>query len=194
MRFYFLISGIVLIVFAFTLPKSSPTALTTSSITPSPTGVVASFATEPVTIDRGLLKDRSKQEATKAPPERILIPDLGLDVPVKTAEIVKGYWEVFPDSAGFGLGSAYPDENGNQVIFAHAREGLFLPLKKAKEGQKILVLTRDKWYSYEITGIKSVSPDDTDVIAPSDTAVLTLYTCTGFADSKRLIVTAKKVS
>ena len=66
-------------------------------------------------------------------------------------------------------------------------------LKKVKEGQLVYVFTKDKWYSYKIDTIKEVLPTQTEVIAPTDTAVLTLYTCSGFSDSKRLIVQAKRV-
>ena len=102
--------------------------------------------------------------------------------------------EVFPDVAGFGLGSAYPDETGNQVIFAHARKGLFLPLKNVKVGQIVYVMTKEKWFSYKIEEIKEVLPSQTEVIAPTPDQVLTLYTCSGFADSKRLIVKAKRIN
>ena len=150
------------------------------------------FSTEPVKIEEGLLKPVGKSQKDLKPPVRVVIPDVSIDLPVKVAKVVKGYWEVFPQGAGFGLGSAYPDEVGNQVIFAHAREGLFFPLKDVKIGQKVIVFTQDKWYSYTISDIKVVNPNQIEVIAPTDDATLTLYTCSGFADSKRLIVTAKK--
>jgi len=102
-----------------------------------------------------------------------------VNLPVKEAKIVSGFWEVFPDSAGFGLGSAYPDETGNTVIFAHARQGLFLPLKDIKTGENILVLTADAWYSYTVAEIKEVLPSQTEVIGPTDNSILTLYTCSG---------------
>lgn len=152
------------------------------------------FSTEPVKIEESLLKSNDNAKSESKPPVRIVISDLSIDLPVKEAKVVKGYWEVFADVAGFGLGSAYPDDVGNQVIFAHAREGLFLPLKNAKIGQKVIVFTQDKWYSYAITDIKEVNPNQIEVIAPTADATLTLYTCSGFADSKRLIVTAKPTS
>lgn len=151
----------------------------------------ATFATEPVKIDSTFLINTLKKD--KIPPQRISIPSLQIDLPVKVAKIVNGYWEVFDDTAGFGTGSAYPDEAGNQVIFAHARDGLFLPLKQAEIGQLIYVFTKDTWYQYKITDLKEVLPSQTEVIAPTADATLTLYTCSGFADSKRLIVVAKRI-
>lgn len=164
-----------------------------SADTPREASPSALISSEPIAIDAALL---SKAVTVKPadPPTRIVIPDLRLDVAVQPARIVRGYWEVFDDRAGFGLGSAYPQETGNQVIFAHAREGLFLPLKSVQTGQRIYVLTAAKWYTYEVKEIKEVLPSQKEVIAPTADATLTLYTCTGFADSKRLIVVAKRIT
>ena len=150
----------------------------------------SSFADEKVNIDPALLVERERKDS----PVRLLIPDVNIEVAVKEAEIIKGYWQTFPDTAGFGLGSAYPGELGNQVIFAHARKGLFINLKDIKQGVKIYVLTNDHWYSYEVKEIKEVLPTQVEVIAPTLDETLTLYTCTGFTDQKRLIVTAKRSS
>lgn len=189
-RLFLLFGGVFLVSTGFLFSKVPQTA-------PRPQqqaqdSLVSSFNTEPVKIDPNLLRVDTSKKIVKTPPTRLIIPDLGIDVVVKEAKIVKGYWEVFPDSAGFGLGSAYPQDTGNQVIFAHARPGLFLPLKEVKIGQKVYVFTKDSWYTYTIKNIKEVLPSQVEVIAPTTSAVLTLYTCSGFADSKRLIVTAGK--
>lgn len=190
-RLFFLLAGVLLIGAGFLLSKPQQNIVTGSkTVTVSSPADINSFAQEPVKVDKALLGGK---ENAKNPPVRILIPALQIDLPVKEAKVVNGYWEVFPDSAAFGSGSAYPDEVGNQVIFAHAREGLFLPLKKAQIGQNVMVLTRDKWYSYKIKEIKEVLPNQTEVIAPTKEAILTLYTCSGFSDSKRLIVTAERI-
>lgn len=187
-RLYLLICGVLLIVVGFLTSKPHIKVVAPHVAS----GFVESFSQEPVKVDKNLLNVKEKKDNTKSPPIRILIPALSIDLPVKEAKVVNGYWEVFADSAAFGLGSAYPDEIGNQVIFAHAREGLFLPLRKVKIGQNIMVLTRDKWYSYKIKEIKEVLPNQTDVIAPTKETILTLYTCSGFSDNKRFIVISEK--
>lgn len=189
-RFYFLLSGVLLVVLGFLLPKSPkaeiPTPVQVSE------GLSASFSQEPVKVDKTLTGKVTDKNKIKDSPIRILIEELKIDLPVKDARVINGYWQVFADSAAFGLGSAYPDEFGNQVIFAHAREGLFLPLRKAKIGQKVTVFTKDRWYAYKIKEIKEVLPNQIEVIAPTKEAILTLYTCSGFSDSKRLIVIAER--
>jgi LPXTG-site transpeptidase (sortase) family protein len=86
-----------------------------------------------------------------------------------------------------------PGENGNTVIFAHARKGLFLPLRQISEGARIYVLTAQKTHIYQVNKITKVNPTDTQVISPTSSEVLTLYTCTGFQDSLRLIVQATPI-
>src|SRR3990172_1164395 len=174
-----------------------------------------SFADEPVEI---VGFENVEVDDAKLP-KRIVIPELSIDLSIKKAQIKGGYWEVFPDAAGWGEGSGLPNEAGNQVIFAHAREGLFLPLREVKQGMRIYVMNesevdlstlpsevasafQDKgqenirtssWYSYEVVDIKEVYPNQTEVIKPTDDETLTLYTCSGFADSQSLIVFSKKV-
>lgn len=147
------------------------------------------FASEPVEV-RGFTTERNFY---RSEPRRIMMPDLSIDLEVKRAEIIDGYWEVFEDKAAWGVDSGYPGENGNQVIFAHAKEGLFLPLKEISGGMSIYVLTDGTWYSYKVVDIKEVFPNQTEVIAPTEDETLTLYTCSGFNDAKRLIVTAKRM-
>lgn len=188
-RFYLLFGGILLVFLSFNL--KTPIKPIAVNETPAVTETPFDISREPIKIDGKILKGRIDKK--KSPPIRIIIPTVGIDIPVKEAKVVNGYWEVFPDRAGFGLGSAYPDEIGNQVIYAHAREGLFLPLKKVKMGDRIMVLTKDNWYTYKVKSIKEVLPSQIEVIAPTKETILTLYTCSGYSDSKRLIVAAERI-
>lgn len=147
------------------------------------------FANEPVVIE-GFSVDEVDELRV---PKKILVPDLAIDLEINKAREIEGYWEVFEDSAAWGEGSGLPGEAGNQVIFAHSKEGLFLPLKDIKKEMKVYVLTKNDWYQYKVEEIKEVFPNETQVIAPTDDETLTLYTCSGFDDSKRLIVIAKRV-
>lgn len=133
-------------------------------------------------------------EKTSAIPKKIIIPSLSLSVNIKKAGIIEGYWEVYESSASWGEGSGLPGYAGNQVIFAHAREGLFLPLKDIKEKEVIYVLTESNWFEYSVEKIKEVKPDDLEVIKPTKDEILTIYTCSGFNDNKRLIIVAKRIN
>jgi LPXTG-site transpeptidase (sortase) family protein len=192
-RFYLLFGGIALLGLGFltsNISSNEGNEIISNQVSQNEILEVNSFKDEPVKVDKNLLNPVKNKK--KIPPNKILIPKIGIDITVKPARVINGYWEVFKDTAGFGLGSAYPDEVGNQVIFAHARDGLFINLKEVSLGDLIYIFTDNSWYTYKVIEIKEVYPDKTDVINPTKSSILTLYTCSGFQDSKRLIVTAEK--
>lgn len=163
--------------------------LITGNIRVRPVQTSESFSSEPIELS-GF--GENEAEANKVP-ERLIIPSLDIYIEVERAELVNGYWEVFEHTAGWGEGSGVPGEPGNQVIFAHAREGMFESLKKAQQDMHVLVLTDESWYEYKITSISEVYPGNTEFIEQTENEILTLYTCSGFQDSKRLIVVAEPV-
>lgn len=143
----------------------------------------------PIHIDQKLLGARQKNPV----PVRIIIPQVNIDLPVVEANVVGGYWETSETTASHGIGSANPGEKGNMVIFAHARDGLFAPLRSIKKYATIYVLTGNGWHQYRTRSIQEVLPQNTEVISPTPDETLTLFTCTGFLDSKRLVVVAQRV-
>ena len=145
-------------------------------------------ADEPITAGKEFAKNKKESEVV-----RIIIPNRDIDLEVKHAKLNQGYWETSETSASHGEGSANPGERGNVVIFAHAREGFFYNLKDAKKDDVVYVMTQDKWYRYKIAEIKTVYPNNIETVAPTKNEVLTLFTCSGFFDEKRLIVKAYPV-
>jgi LPXTG-site transpeptidase (sortase) family protein len=140
----------------------------------------------PIKIDAKLQNSKAVENI----PVRIILPKSDIDLSVVPAKIVDGFWETSETDASYGLGSGLPGTRSNTVIFAHAREGLFYNLKYVKSGDSIYVLSKNKWYKYSVNKITAVYPDQKEVILPTKNETLTLYTCTGFNDEKRLIVTA----
>jgi len=67
-------------------------------------------------------------------------------------------------------------------------------LKDIKEKEVIYVLTESNWFEYSVEKIKEVKPDDLEVIKPTKDEILTIYTCSGFNDNKRLIIVAKRIN
>jgi LPXTG-site transpeptidase (sortase) family protein len=143
---------------------------------------------EPIHIGKGFHEKKGKEK-----PLRIVIPKLGIDIAIVEAPLVQGSWEVSQRNANHGEGSAYPGQKGNMVIFAHARIHLFLPLHAISKNDDIYVLTDKKWYVYSVNDIIQVVPTQTTLINPTSDERLTLFTCSGFSDEKRLIVIGKRV-
>lgn len=141
---------------------------------------------EPIKISKQLL---SIEEVVGDYPSRIIIPKLGIDLPVVPARVIGGVWEIHQNAANFGVGSALPGEVGNSVIFAHAKANLFSPIRKIRKDDLVSIQTREgHWFTYKVVEKKEVGPSQTEVIGQTTDKTLTLFTCSGFADSKRLIV------
>ncbi len=145
------------------------------------------ISTEPILADRAF----SQSSAEDQIPTRIIIPSVSIDLPITIAPLKNGYWIPSETTASFGEGSSLPTGNSNTVIFAHAREGLFLPLRNVKEQDTVYVMTANSYVSYTIETITEVKPTDVYTVKPTDDKRLTLFTCSGFLDQKRLLVVAK---
>ena len=127
-------------------------------------------------------------------PTHLLIPSIGIDTPVKEVFIVDGAWEVADYAAGYMHGTGLPGEPGNAALAGHAglRGGVFRDLGALIAGADIYIDAGGWRYHYRVRESKSVWPEQTEVLAPTKTATLTLLTCTNW-DTQRLVVVADLV-
>lgn len=144
---------------------------------------------EPIVASRQF--DKNKKSLSVV---RILLPDEHIDLRVTPAKLIDGYWQTTENGASQGEGTANPGTGGNVVIFAHAREGMFYNLKDVKKDEIIYVFTKDRWFRYKVSDIRTVYPKDVATVAPTKREELTLFTCSGFFDEKRLIVKASPIN
>ena len=125
-------------------------------------------------------------------PTEVIIPSLNLDIPVEPGQIKGGVWEVSTKGAVFLSTSAAPGVNGNTIIYGHNLKRIFGSLPFVSVGQRVIVKTKSgKIYNYIVDKKYFVNPDRTDLVSPTTEPVLTLYTCWGFLDSQRAVITAK---
>lgn len=127
----------------------------------------------------------------KYPPTAVKIPVLNKELIVSAALVKGNTWDVFDDKIAWLATSAVPGE-GNVILYGHARQALFGDLYKLKPGDLVQVKKGDLWYSYKVTEVHRVTPDDVNSIL-SEKNRLTLYTCDGSFDEKRLVVYADPV-
>lgn len=131
---------------------------------------------------------------TPQAPVSIEIIPLSVKLTIAPARIEGNNWEISETGASYLTSSAPLKNNGNTVIYAHNKSNLFGPLTEIKIGHPITLKSRDgKIYSYSVYKIDTVTPDKVDVIKSQGREELTLYTCTGFADTKRLVVKARPI-
>lgn len=105
----------------------------------------------------------------------IRIPAITLEVPIfeGTSELTL--------NRGIGRieGTANLDSSGNLGLAGH-RDGFFRGLKDVKVGDAINVESLAGTAHYRVTELLIVEPSDVYVLAPTDTATLTLVTCYPF--------------
>lgn len=138
--------------------------------------------------------DLSLEAIIDEKPLRLTIPNLNIDIKVEETEIVDGTWSVPEHSAGFAEGSALLDEeHGNSIVFAHARDGLFRDLLSITDNAEITILGTSTLYTYRVSSIEKILPDEIDKIKSFGDHHLTLFTCEGWNDEYRLLVKAKRI-
>jgi len=130
-------------------------------------------------------------ETHKKLPVRIIIPSLGIDLPIVESEIKDGKWEVTDIGVSYLKTSPVAGEIGNSVLYGHNWSNLLGNLIKVKTGDEIEVYFSDgNIKRFVVTLIQEVKPNDISVLKSTTDQRITLYTCSGFLDSKRFVVTA----
>lgn len=120
------------------------------------------------------------------------IPCIDSENPVR--EGVSG--GVLADSLGHEPETAMVGDKGNCVIAGHRNYTFgqyFNRLNEVSLGDMIYVDTATDTYSYLVTDIKVVEPEDLSVLEATDTETLTLYTCTPlYLATHRLVIVAER--
>jgi len=164
-------------------PTITPVQLDTVS-KPSPVPVQR----EPVIAQPGA---PAGPRAASTLPRRLIIPALGLDVPIKEVFIVHDQWQVAEYAAGYLNGSGLPGVPGNLALDGHAGlyGAVFANLGALSSGDDIYVDAAGLRYHYRLRTSSAVWPNQADVLDSTETPTMTLITCTNW-DTQRLVATA----
>lgn len=148
------------------------------------------------------------------PGTRVIIPRLQSNVPVihvSSNTLVAQNWDAveteIQDALRNGVvhypGTPFPNQSGNVVLTGHSSyypwdpgrfKDVFAVLHQAEIGDEIIMFYEQKKYTYKVTEIKKVFPNQIDVLADAGDDRLTLITCTPIGTNlQRLIVVAKPV-
>ncbi len=77
-------------------------------------------------------------------------------------------------------------------MYGHNWKSLLHGLPMVKPGQKVFVTMQNgSKIAFEVEYTATVDPADTYIIDKTSDTRLTIYTCSGFLDSKRFVVVAK---
>lgn len=125
----------------------------------------------------------------------IQINSLDLNLNITPAEIKNNRWEASTTGISHLKSSVVPGETGNSILYGHNWPNLLGNLDEVEIGDKVTIIYSDNSKKdFEIEYIKEVSPSETSILENSTDKRITLYTCSGFLDSKRLVVVAKLIN
>jgi|GEM_PF-2547666 len=116
--------------------------------------------------------------------------------PIVNSEIVVALTQeenlpIAQDKPTYLLNSPKPGDNKNIIIYGHNSNDVFGNLHTIKKGDEIIISTSEGTiHPYRVTEILVVEPSNTKPLQPTNYELLTLYTCTGLLDSKRLVIQA----
>lgn len=124
-------------------------------------------------------------------PIKLEIPSIKLSLPVHSATIENGKWPITTEGLSYLKSTPYPGELGNALFYGHNWPNLLGNLEDIKVGDEIIITNQSgHTFTYTVHFISIVKPTDTHIFQNTPDYRLTLYTCTGFLDTKRLVVTA----
>ena len=172
-------------------------------------GTVAAYVS-PGNVDPQNIVVDPNTDVQVGPDPELIIPKINVDVPViynvgsdydsQMAAMQKGV-------AYFGIPGAnsHPGEVGNTAIAGHSSNDLFdqgdykfifAQLEKLAPGDSIYANYNSIRYSYVVTKLQVVGPNDASALVyPTTKPILTLITCTPLGTSQnRLLVVAEQVS
>ena len=165
--------GLVLIVGArLATPAASPPSAI-SAVTASPLPSPTSLTVNPT--------------ATPAPAiasgYRVKMPRLAIDMRIAEGDLERDTVRLeTPKDLAFHLpGTAIPGVGGNSYIYAHTRQGMFLALWNARQGDEVVIVTPDaRQLRYVVSEVHPrVEPTDVSWAQPTTAERLTLQTSTG---------------
>lgn len=122
-------------------------------------------------------------------PQTLRIPSQSLNLGIAQAQIKKGVWEIAESQASHLQLSARPGEKGNVVIYGHNKPEILGKLHQLRIGETVVLINdQGQEFVYQIENKKVVSPEFIEAVMSTNYEKLTIYTCTGFLDSQRLIL------
>lgn len=133
----------------------------------------------------------AKETSNSQFPLAITINSINVNLPIVPSAKKSGKFETTKNGVTYLTDSVLPSETGNSVFYGHNWSNLLGKLKNVKRGDTIeLKYLSGEVKTFTIDLITEMPAEYAKVRLESDQKVMTIYTCSGFLDSKRIIVTA----
>lgn len=124
-------------------------------------------------------------------PKVLKIPSINKELQIYPSQIVNNHWQSTKLGVSYLSTSPIPGEVGNSILYGHNFPSLLKDLPKVKVGDEITIVYEngdERKFTVQFT--QTVGPDQSSILDSSGDRRITLYTCTGFLDTKRFVVTA----
>lgn len=132
------------------------------------------------------------EETRSFNPKRVVIDSIGTDLPLIPSSILDNKFETTKDGVSYLTSSGVPGQSGNVILYGHNWKNILGNLPKIQVGDSIRIYTSaTELYEYIVEYTATVTPDEVHILAQTDDARLTIYTCAGFLDTKRFVVVAR---
>lgn len=116
---------------------------------------------------------------------RLIIPDIGVDVGIfegNESALEQGIWHRYPERGN-------PVKGGNFILSGHRfnigfssdgiqRASPLFNIDRVAVGDTIEIVWQKERFTYEVSEVFIVGPNQVEIEAPSQNHILTLYTCT----------------
>lgn len=124
-------------------------------------------------------------------PQTLSILNSDIFVPIIPVEVTKKKWPTTEQGVAYMTSSPLPGQKGNSVLYGHNWSNILGHLYKTHIGDEVIITYQDGEVAlFKVVFIGIVTPDQTHIIEPSSDTRVTIYTCAGIFDDKRLVVTA----
>jgi len=124
-------------------------------------------------------------------PKVIKIPSIQKELDIIPSQIVGNRWEDTKRGVSYLATSPIPGEVGNSVLYGHNYPNLLKDLTKVKTGDEIIIVFENGGErKFIVNFTQEVGANQSSILNPTEDKRITLYTCSGFLDSKRFVVTA----
>ena len=143
-------------------------------------------------IDQQILITKTQTYENNNSPKLVKTDKLNLNLAIEGVDIIKGQWPVSKYAVTYLKSSEKLAGEGSVIIYGHNKINVFGQLGLLKIGDQInLTLSNNENINFTVYQKVVVSPNQLSALKSSNGSTLILYTCTGFADSNRLVVKAK---
>ncbi len=127
-------------------------------------------------------------------PKTIFIPKINKTLGISAGEVVDKKWVISDTGVSYLSITPAPGSVGNSVLYGHNKLDILGRLVElGKDDVIYVVLGSGNFVEYKVVETKQVTPNQVEILNNTTDSRLTIYTCTGFLDSARFVVIAKKV-